>query len=241
MDITQFLLREVRSAAHEFHDRVVFEFCGGRDRTVFVDYVDRIRQNPTGRAIPLAGSAYLEVAISAATLDTTLAADDPSQARRYPGPRRWSPGHRLVKQIAVTGDFESTLSFGLGLAQPATMTVSQLSDPSRVVIDIWDEPLAQFLWPFHTVEQADEGQEAFDEGHQPWVGYAELVIAYYLQREQGWRDAELRRLSDNPCNDMYAAHSSAGDRATVTVWQPTRCGAGGVWVVTWFQPSRAMN
>jgi hypothetical protein len=74
----------------------------------------------------------------------------------------------VVAEVAVAGDFEAVLSFGIGLNRPATFRVHTLTRPSRVVIDLLHEAGCQRLWPEHSVAQAVEVQQAVEDGHQPW-------------------------------------------------------------------------
>jgi hypothetical protein len=41
-----------------------------------------------------------------------------------------------VREIAVTGDFEAVLSFGIGVQERTGVRTLALADPSRLVIDI---------------------------------------------------------------------------------------------------------
>src|SRR4029453_6760363 len=51
-------------------------------------------------------------------------------------PRRSSPGLTAVKEVAQTGDFEAVVGYGIGLDRRRPITVSTLSGPPPLVIDV---------------------------------------------------------------------------------------------------------
>jgi hypothetical protein len=101
-----------------------------------VKYVAEVRHDPSDRPVELQGTAFLSVVMQGGTLDTTLQVDDPAEAQSYKGPRRLQPDLSAVQDIAVAGDFEGVLSFGVGVDHPTAFRVLRLSDPARVVIDV---------------------------------------------------------------------------------------------------------
>src|SRR6266508_3250059 len=126
-------LAEVRTASHADHDRLVFQFYGRQAPRTHVDgYLDRVTEDPSDRPVALAGQAFLRVVFDGARFDT--------------GPRRFAPGYPLLKEIALAGDFESVLSWGVGLSRPAGVTVTTLTDPARVAVDFWYTAPHQVLW-----------------------------------------------------------------------------------------------
>ena len=129
------LLRLIRSGRHVGYDRIVFEFTGSPP-AYDVRYVDQVRQDPSDRPVRLQGTAFLSVVMPGGTLDTTLQVDDPAKAQSYKGPRRLQPDLSAVQEIAVAGDFEGVLSFGVGLDRRSAFRVLRLSDPARIVIDV---------------------------------------------------------------------------------------------------------
>ncbi|WP_067068453.1 AMIN-like domain-containing (lipo)protein [Carbonactinospora thermoautotrophica] len=128
------LLRAVRAARHPGYDRLVFEFEGSAPQ-IDVRYVDQVVEDPTGDPVPLRGEEFLSVVFHGATLDTTPQVLDSRQARRYTGPQRLAPGYPVLKEVAVAGDFESVLSFGVGLEYRSEPQVRRLTAPVRLVID----------------------------------------------------------------------------------------------------------
>ena len=98
--------------------------------------MDQVRQDPSDRPVQLQGTAFLSVVMQGGTLDTTSQVDDTAEAQSYNGPRRLQPDLSAVQEIAVVGDFEGVLSFGVGLDDRAAFRVLRLSDPARTVIDV---------------------------------------------------------------------------------------------------------
>jgi hypothetical protein len=114
------LLRAMRTGHHARFDRVVFEFCGSRVPPHRIAYVDEVRRDPSDRALPLHGRAFLSVVVDGGTTNTAPIATDPAAAPRYRGPDRLTPRHPLVADVAIAGDFERGDESVLGqfLGQP---------------------------------------------------------------------------------------------------------------------------
>jgi hypothetical protein len=121
-------LVDVRAGRHPGFDRVVFEFRGAVPEHQ-VRYVDQLVEDGSGNPVSVAGNADLEVVFQGA--NAHKADGTPSV-----GPRRFSPGLTAVKEVAQTGDFEAVVSYGIGLDRRRPLTVSTLSGPSRLVIDV---------------------------------------------------------------------------------------------------------
>jgi hypothetical protein len=223
------LLQAIRTGRHTDYDRLVLEFGGSSAPTHRMRYVDQVHQDPSDRQVPLRGTAFLQVVIHDATLDTSPRESDQSKAQRYHGPSRLTPGLPLVKDVAVAGDFEGVLSFGVGLARPAGLRVQTLTAPARLVIDFWYHPPRQLLWPVTTLNQAWELQRAADEGHQPWACGAASVVTSYAEAQLGWSQPALRILDSTV---YQVSDPASGATALVTVYQPARTGGPcGVWAI----------
>jgi len=121
-------LVDVRAGRHPGVDRVVFEFQGAVPEH-HVRYVDQLVEDGSGAPVSVAGSADLEVVFQGANAHTAAGAPTVS-------PRRLSPGLTAVKEVAQIGDFEAVVSYGIGLDRRRPLTVSTLSGPSRLVIDV---------------------------------------------------------------------------------------------------------
>ena len=122
-------LADVRAGRHAGFDRVVFEFRGAVPATRHVRYVDQLVQDGSGEPVSVAGGADLEVVFEGAN-----AHDE--RGRPTVSPRRFSPGFTALREVAQVGDFEAVVTYGLGVDRRRPFTVSTLSNPSRLVIDI---------------------------------------------------------------------------------------------------------
>ena len=121
-------LVDVRVGRHPGFDRVVFEFRGGLpDHRI--SYVDQLVEDGTGRPVSVAGAADLQVVFQGANAHE----EDGSPSL---SPRRLSPGLPAVKEVAQVGDFEAVVGYGIGIDRRRPVTVSTLSGPSRLVIDV---------------------------------------------------------------------------------------------------------
>jgi hypothetical protein len=121
-------LVDVRAGRHPGFDRVVFEFQGAVPEH-HVRYVDQLVEDGSGTPVSVAGSADLEVVFQGANAHEEDGTPSVS-------PRRFSPGLTAVKEVARIGDFEAVVSYGIGLDRRRPLTVSTLSGPSRLVIDV---------------------------------------------------------------------------------------------------------
>jgi hypothetical protein len=118
----------VRAGRHPGFDRVVFEFRGGLP-SHRVRYVDRLVQDGSGNQVQVAGAADLEVVFHDAVAHD--ASGQPSVS-----PRRFSPGFPALEEVALLGDFEGVVSYGLGLDHRVPFKTFTLSNPSRLVVDL---------------------------------------------------------------------------------------------------------
>jgi hypothetical protein len=122
------VLVDVRAGRHPGFDRVVFEFRGAVPEHR-IDYVDQLVQDGSGNPVAVAGEADLEVVFEGAD------AHEPDGTPTV-SPRRFSPGLPAVKEVAQVGDFEAVVTYGIGVDRERPITVSTLSGPSRLVVDI---------------------------------------------------------------------------------------------------------
>lgn len=145
----------IRAAHHPGYDRIVFEFAGGLPSRRNVRYVGRLIADPSGRGIPIAGRAILEASFSPATATAS--------AGHSTAPSRIAFALPNVMTAVRAGDFESVLSYGIGLAKRTSVHVFTLTGPSRVVIDI--------ATPFRTVLRRVyfENLKRFSAGTPPYV------------------------------------------------------------------------
>lgn len=145
----------VRAAHHPGYDRIVFEFSGPAPSRQHVRYVNRLIADPSGRPIPIAGRAILAASFFPATAQ--------GGAASVTAPERAAFALPNVMTVVRAGDFESVLSYGIGLAKRTTFHVFTLTNPSRVVIDIDT--------PFKTIPRKVyfENLPRFSTGTRPYV------------------------------------------------------------------------
>ncbi|HZD72450.1 MAG TPA: hypothetical protein VE776_00925 [Actinomycetota bacterium] len=122
------LLVAVRSAHHPGFDRITFEFRGPRP-SHRIGYVSQLVRDGSGEPVDLAGGAAINVVFSGAN-----AHDE--QGRPTVSPRRFEPGLPSLKEVALIGDFEAVVTYGLGVDHKVPFKVLELSNPSRIAIDI---------------------------------------------------------------------------------------------------------
>jgi hypothetical protein len=129
------VLTEIRLGEHTGYDRVVFELDGPVVGYA-VRYVDTLTQDPSDLPVQHEGDAALQVTMMGATLDTSFQVSQGETPRTYDGPKRVAADLENVKDVVHAGDFEATLTFGIGVDQKAPFRVELLSSPTRLVVDV---------------------------------------------------------------------------------------------------------
>lgn len=119
------------------HDRIVFQFHGATPPDVTIRYSSRITEDPSDRPVPLLGDVFVAVVFDGGRLDTAPAESDPTKVVRYAGPTRLTPRYPILQELAVSGDFEAVLSFGLGLSAVARLDKSAPAGTGSVIVDLW--------------------------------------------------------------------------------------------------------
>ncbi|MGH9280180.1 MAG: AMIN-like domain-containing (lipo)protein [Acidimicrobiales bacterium] len=122
------VLTAIRSAHHDGYDRVVFEFTGPLPGAVSVRYVDRVIADGSGNAVTVAGQAFLQVRFEEAQAHTDAGA--PTVANRT------RPNLPVLTEVVMAGDYEGYVTVALGLTTRAPFRVLELSNPTRVVVDV---------------------------------------------------------------------------------------------------------
>lgn len=122
------LLVAVRSAHHPGFDRITFEFRGPRP-SHRIGYVSQLVQDGSGKPVNLAGGAAINVVFQGAN------AHD-SAGHATVSPLHFRPGLPSLKEVALIGDFEGVVTYGLGVDHEVSFKVLELSNPSRIAIDI---------------------------------------------------------------------------------------------------------
>lgn len=125
---------DLRVACQGSSSRVVFEFADGAMPEWSVEYVDPpIIEDPTGDEVAVAGGAFLNVRMFPAWGNDF---EQPDYPATYTGPTRLTGGCVGSLELVRTGAFEAVYSWAIGVPSRQPFTVTTLSGPSRLVIDI---------------------------------------------------------------------------------------------------------
>lgn len=123
-------LTSVETGRHEGFDRVVFGFADGRLPGHRLEYVDRpVRRCGSGEPVPLPGDGWLEVRL----LDARAHTEEGEATVARGGP---TPDLGLVRELALTCDFEGRVTLVLAVASPNRYRVLELREPARLVVDV---------------------------------------------------------------------------------------------------------
>jgi hypothetical protein len=127
------LLTDVRAAAHDGYDRIVFQF-----RNELPGYAVRYVARPvvadgSGDEVAVEGDAVLLIRMEPA-LDADLTQE--SAPLTYTGPQRFTPTATAVAELVRTGGFEAVLTWAAGVDEKRPFVVSTLENPARLVIDV---------------------------------------------------------------------------------------------------------
>ena len=123
-------LREIRAAHQPGYDRLVFEFSGDLPEFTRARWVDRVIEDGSGLPVRVAGNAFLQITMFNVRAHTSTGATTYGPARRaYDLPN--------IATVVNSGDFEATVSFGVGLMKRTTIVRTlRLTNPSRFVVDV---------------------------------------------------------------------------------------------------------
>jgi hypothetical protein len=127
------LLTDVRAAAHDGYDRLVFQFRNGLPG-YDVRYVERpVVADGSGDEVEVDGGSVLLIRMEPA-LDADLTQESAPQT--YSGPQRFTPTTTAVAELVRTGGFEAVLTWAAGVDEKRPFLVSTLDSPARLVIDV---------------------------------------------------------------------------------------------------------
>jgi hypothetical protein len=121
-------LWRVRIANDGTFDRIVIDerfSKSGYD----VRYVHAVHRDPSGKKVNLEGRYFLSVVVHDAGTDGAAGAPTDVHAS-------YSPELPEIRQVKKTGEFESVVSFGVGLRHKRDFRVLRLHSPLRLVIDV---------------------------------------------------------------------------------------------------------
>ena len=108
-------------------DRVTFGFSNGLPADVLVTWVDTLHHDGSGLPVRVAGTKVLMVVFNGATShDQNGATTRTRTAYALPN---------VITSVGA-GDFEGTVTFGLGVQKRTSYTVTKLQNPDRVVVDV---------------------------------------------------------------------------------------------------------
>ncbi|MDT0386402.1 hypothetical protein [Streptomyces sp. DSM 41921] len=132
---TQAPLTNIRTGRHACFDRMVVDVPGAGSGVGYtVQYVDRLHQDGSGRHIPVAGGAVLEVRVAAPSYDPETGAPTyPGRVAR-PLPGVDLTGYRTFRDTRFAGSFEGDTQIGLGVRARLPFRVLRLDD--RVIVDV---------------------------------------------------------------------------------------------------------
>ncbi len=127
------LLKDVRVAAQDGFDRVVFEFDGPVPGYVVKYVPGPITQDPSDLPVSVDGDKFIVITMNPAS---GVSLDGDTYEEVYTGPRSIDGPGTPVEQVVHTGDFEAVLTWTLGVTGEKPFKVSTLTSPSRLVVDV---------------------------------------------------------------------------------------------------------
>ena len=124
-------LTGIRTAVHPGFDRIVLDLSGAPPQVHSTRFVDELIRDGSGEVEWLTGAVFAEVVLTPAQ-----AHDDAGQLT-YPQPWKFRTRNLTnVMAVAITGDFEATLTIGVGMRKQTWIMAVTLTGPNRVVIDV---------------------------------------------------------------------------------------------------------
>ncbi|MGP3982067.1 AMIN-like domain-containing (lipo)protein [Streptomyces sp. KR80] len=123
------LVVNARTGVHPTFDRIVIDVKGKLPPTT-VRRVKELRYDGSGAKVPLRGKYFLEIKLSPA------AAHNEAGQSVYKGPRLVKLNMPEVKGLALTGDFEGVVTFGVAFKERPCYKTFTLHRPERFVLDI---------------------------------------------------------------------------------------------------------
>lgn len=122
-------MTDIRTGRHATFDRIVIDLDGAAPGYK-VGYVKEVRADGSGKVVETRGRANLLVRL------TPTDAHDSEGHATYDGPHRFTVGYPALREVALAGDFEATVSIALGISHKNGFRVMTLDNPTRVVVDI---------------------------------------------------------------------------------------------------------
>jgi hypothetical protein len=122
---------DIRTGAHSCFERVVLELEGVGDLPGYrVQYVDDpVKLSPSDQEVDIAGDATL--VLSVGVWMTTM------EGAGYVGPDQFVPANvDNIAELRLIENYEGTHQWAIGLDRERPFSVTTLSNPPRIVIDI---------------------------------------------------------------------------------------------------------
>jgi len=133
------VLQHVTATAESGNDRIVFEFATlpapsgvGAASTVSAA-TPPFTAGASGQPLAVAGQSFVKVSFHNSYLQDPV--NVPPRAA-YTGPQDLKPGLPLLTEAVVSDAFEGSLTWILGLQQKACWQVTQLTGPTRLVVEL---------------------------------------------------------------------------------------------------------
>lgn len=123
-------ISDLQVGLHDGYDRIVFGFVAGLPEATVETATPPFTHDPSGLAIPVAGSSFLRITLHGGTIQTL------SGGSSYTGPRAFTPRAPRLVDLQPGGDFEAVATWYAGMTGAACVRVFSLSGPSRLVIDL---------------------------------------------------------------------------------------------------------
>jgi hypothetical protein len=130
------MLRAVETLSGPGYDRIVFDFAGDSvpPPGYHVEYVTApVRRCGSGDPVSLAGAQRLVVRFEPARAHDERGNPAPMERDR-------ALGLPAVKEMKLVCDFEGQVEWALGVAATAPYRVSELTGPTRLVLDVRHGP-----------------------------------------------------------------------------------------------------
>jgi hypothetical protein len=120
---------DLRVGEHARFDRVVIDLHG-KIPGYGARFVKHLRYDGSGEPVSLKGRRFILLTVTPST------AHNARGESIYRGPELRQYRLPTLRGVAMTGDFEGTVSFGIALRTHANFRVSVLHAPNRLVIDL---------------------------------------------------------------------------------------------------------
>ena len=131
-------INNLRAGQHECWDRLVFDLGSGPGTVGYsVRYVPVVTEDGSGNPVPLAGGAFLQIAVNVPDIDPNTGVPTYQPADRFHAVN--VTGFQTFRQVFYQGSFEGVTTAGLGVRARLPFRVFQLAGPgngSRLVIDV---------------------------------------------------------------------------------------------------------